>query len=628
MNPRFWIAFLSTAAVLCVAAVNLDRTSPGPLATVHAREDLACADCHGGWFGTMTEACLACHEAVGDQIEASGGLHGALGSLRAQACSTCHTEHHGPDFNLVNRQSFVRAGIEDPGEFDHKLVGFEMDGRHRELTCVECHEHADDAVLPEGATRYMGLDQGCEKCHQDPHEGRMQLACARCHGQIAFDQLVPSDHDERLPLTGGHAEVSCRDCHEDLEAVGAGRTQEARTCLDCHESPHQTEFEESCGSCHRPHQKLFREPGLEISAAQHARTGFKLDAPHDERECRDCHAPEATRFSERYPGRKADDCVRCHKDPHAGQFKRGCIECHQRERFEPHAFSVEMHGKTATKLEHSHLEAECHACHKGEEPRVFAGTRSACAACHKDVHAGRFDATCAACHKPTHFRDLDQAAFDHSKWTGFAVKGAHAQSDCESCHPRTARPDETGRTFGRVKKFEGCVTCHSDPHQGGFKESAGCEECHAHTSFRAFPEGFSHGQWTGFPLQGKHSETGCASCHAPLRKADAHGRTWERARGRQCTDCHADPHARQFVIEGRNDCQRCHRSAVSFSDLSFRHDLDARFRLGKAHRQVACEACHKPFKRGKVQTLRYRPMRRRCVDCHGAATDPLRRRKR
>ena len=89
-----------------------------------------------------------------------------------------------------------------------------------------------------------------------------------------------------------------------------------------------------------------------------------------------------------------------------------------------------------------------------------------------------------------------------------------------------------------------------------------------------------------------------------------------------------DPHGGQFHGAGTVDCARCHRTAATFGDLAFRHDLDSRFRLGEAHEDLACSACHKPERIGNVKLVRYRPLGRQCADCHGEAQDPLRRRNR
>jgi hypothetical protein len=64
---------------------------------------------------------------------------------------------------------------------------------------------------------------------------------------------------------------------------------------------------------------------------------------------------------------------------------------------------------------------------------------------------------------------------------------------------------------------------------------------------------------------------------------------------------------------------------MSFSDLSFRHDLDSRFRLGKAHEGLACSACHEPVRQGEATVVRYRPMDGKCSACHESIDDPFRR---
>ena len=148
------------------------------------------------------------------------------------------------------------------------------------------------------------------------------------------------------------------------------------------------------------------------------------------------------------------------------------------------------------------------------------------------------------------------------------------------------------------------------------------------TSFRTFPKGrFDHGLWTGFALGGAHGEARCSDCHVPLRKPDRFGRTWRRAKGKNCADCHKDPHGGQFQMKDHTRCERCHESARSFTELSFRHNFDSRFRLDKAHAPLACSECHKPFRKDGVEIVRYRPMGRKCTHCHRAQRDPLRRRQ-
>lgn len=673
-DPRVWAGVLTGAVVLYLVVGLAGRKSPGEVTAAHARESglsgpFSCANCHGGWFGSMAGACLDCHEDIGSQVEAGGGLHGVLGRDEAMVCARCHSEHHGRDFLIVNRQSFAAAGVPDPERFDHAMVGYAMAGKHLELSCAECHKQANAPVLEKGQRRFLGLVQDCASCHEDPHEGKYPIGCAKCHGQEAFDKLASEGHERHLPLIGGHGDVACRTCHAEgeahsLEFVGTGNGPPARACADCHASPHAEAFvgavarlavrppAASCVVCHEARHDSFSGE-VTVTPAQHACSGFPLVEPHHDVECKECHGG-AAKFALRYPGRATDQCAQCHEDPHGGQFRESplaptdCLLCHDRLRFEPHVFTVERHASTALPLNGSHLEAGCNACHvdpTARAPRVFRGTPAQCTLCHADAHRGFFDRSarggaCDLCHFTTEFSHVDGGGFDHGRDTGFPIAGAHAQEACEACHPRSGEPDELGRTLGRVAerfgRYQGCASCHTDPHGGAFDTLdlprkvdglTGCARCHVETSFRTFPKAFDHGRWTGFPLQGAHAKAECSTCHAPLREPDEAGRTWARAKGGRCADCHADPHAGQFRKRDVNDCQRCHRSAVSFADLTFRHELDSRFRLGENHEGLACRACHKPFRVGEQEVVRYRPLRFECVDCHGGQKDPLRRRK-
>ena len=151
----------------------------------------------------------------------------------------------------------------------------------------------------------------------------------------------------------------------------------------------------------------------------------------------------------------------------------------------------------------------------------------------------------------------------------------------------------------------------------------GCARCHIQTSFRTFPNGFDHGRWTGFRVEGAHEKAGCSACHAALQKPDEHGRTWGRARGNRCADCHQDPHAGQFNRNGRTDCMRCHKNAAAFARLTFRHNLDSVFPIEDNHKGLACGACHKKEKIGGIDVIRYRPLGRNCTDCHADQKNPF-----
>ena len=95
-SPRFWIALAAAAVVCSFAVTQLNKTSPGPLATVHSRVAAlsgvgSCANCHGGWFGDMTESCLECHDTIASHIKLGKGLHGVLEAGTAKAAKRSAT---------------------------------------------------------------------------------------------------------------------------------------------------------------------------------------------------------------------------------------------------------------------------------------------------------------------------------------------------------------------------------------------------------------------------------------------------------------------------------------------------------------------------------------------------------
>lgn len=694
LQPKFWLGVFGLSLVFVYAMNAFTRNSPGPVSNVHTRtagldSQASCSDCHGGWFGDMTSSCLECHDPIREQIEQGRGLHGVQDQALAESCGTCHSEHHGGDFAIVNERSFALAGFGDPNRFDHaRLTDWALRGIHDDADCKQCHELADAPLLEEGQRRYLGLSQSCTSCHeqdhQDAHQGRMVRDCRSCHGQESWDDFEPRGHDQVLHLVGGHEALDCDACHEsgsarDLLVVGSVRSPaQARQCTECHDSPHQGDLvatvaahndhtaEAACILCHEPEHASFRDDRVELAmeADRHAATGFRLDAPHDQTSCADCHDPELN-FADRHPGRGPDSCAACHTDVHQGEFDdrifaaEGCVSCHARTHFDPPLFDTAMHERTEFALTGSHIEQDCRTCHvlpEGADVPRFSAADPRCEACHEDAHGGSFDrmvaaapladvtasaGSCSHCHEPTRFADVDHEAFDHARFTPFAIQGAHAQASCETCHERTPEPDGFGRRFGRIADhfgdFTGCATCHQDPHGGDFEREglpqivegrSDCARCHQESSFRALHGDFDHLAWTGFALEGSHA-VACSNCHEPKLEATPEGRTFDRAWGRSCADCHEDPHAGQFDIGSQAaDCARCHRPNESFQDLSFDHSTHSRFDLGEQHADVACGTCHQSTEVGGRSVVRYRPLPTECADCHGDASSPFRRRRR
>ena len=324
-DPKLWLALFSTAAVVWVLVIDLERTSPGPLAGAHAqlaelRDAAACDACHGGWLRSMSQACGDCHDGVEADVAEGRGLHGTFTGVEAERCGDCHLDHRGDDFPLVSDTSFTLAGIPDKDAFDHAVLDFTLEGAHAELACTDCHTSADVALLTEGEQRFRGLGRSCAACHEDVHEGRVARACADCHGQEHPFELVATFAHELFPMEGVHAEATCAACHEpgtdrSVEALaGAGPFPPDRGCSACHDSPHRAGFlasvaagsgdgVESCALCHDAVHKGFDGPRVRMPAELHGASGFPLEEPHAELDCAVCHGAEgAEPFAERHPG--------------------------------------------------------------------------------------------------------------------------------------------------------------------------------------------------------------------------------------------------------------------------------------------------------------------------------------
>jgi len=664
---RLLIAVVSLLIVVGVTQWESERlTSPGPLHPSHAdleqlQGSSGCAACHGDGEVSMADTCNACHLDINGQIQAGHGLHGGLEQAVATACGKCHREHAGGMLALVTNLSFHAADIADPQRYDHRHVsGFDLTGRHEQLACTQCHALADAKVLEPDQHRFLGLSQDCAACHEDSHDGALGPDCATCHGQAQpFDQVAQFAHDPSFPLSGGHAGLSCEQCHEQggrfsIPSLRRGASREPRRCTDCHRSPHRPAFvrsvaasrqvpgDDTCRLCHDAEHGAFVGDGAAMSGELHRATGFALDPPHHEQECVECHAQFGKRrrladteelsgrFAALFPGRSPDDCQACHGEPHGGQFDAGatrgrCLACHESTHFTPSTFDLTRHADTRFSLQGAHQTVGCDQCHVQEgDLRRFVPTPTACADCHDDVHEGQFDAgktrgRCTACHETTHFVP---SAFDLAQHTStrFPLTGAHQAVGCNRCHLRE----------GGLPRFAptatACADCHADVHDGQFDGPdkpavvagrRGCTRCHETSSFTDVRwSSQAHLRWTDYPLQGAHAGVSCIDCHQ--REPQSNGRGWTLGTApRDCSGCHADPHAGQFRQGGRTNCLRCHGETGRFARTRFDHQRDSRFKLDEFHATLECSACHRPVaSRAGAPVVRYRPLGTRCEDCH------------
>ena len=592
--------------VMCMRAVS--QISPGDLSRPHAQlEGISnCTKCHVLGEKVSNEKCLDCHKEIQSRINEKKGYH-ASAEVRGKDCFSCHSDHHGRDFDIVRF---------DEEKFNHQLTGFNLTGAHQEVDCRSCHksEWITSETIRKKSETYLGLSNQCATCHVDVHKNTLSNNCASCHNTEAFKPAVLFDHNKtEFPLRGKHEEADCRRCHEVTFSEGRLYQQFSgipfSNCTSCHDDVHNNRLGTQCKQCHT--EESFQELASPVTF-NHQRTGYPLEGRHKKIDCASCHvdasiATPQTVFLE-FANREINNCNACHQDVHEQKFGTDCKSCHTVESFHtismPATFS---HDLTGFPLEGKHAGVDCKQCH---DTRLTDPVKhNLCADCHEDFHQGQFNQAgttidCRECHTTSGFAGSTYSIEQHNAGS-FPLTGAHLATPCFSCHAR-----EGAWTFQQLGSQ--CADCHKDVHEGRLDASyypgKNCAVCH--TTDRWAEVAFDH-LVTGFALQGKHQQVSCAQCHIP----DEEPRTIPFSGLEQaCYTCHEEVHGGQFKTNGITACDRCH-TPEGWTPSIFNHDT-ARFVLDGAHRKVACKECHKTETMDEKQIILYRREKFECADCH------------
>ena len=248
---------------------------------------------------------------------------------------------------------------------------------------------------------------------------------------------------------------------------------------------------------------------------------------------------------------------------------------------------------------HAKYESECSRCHARFEKKT---QDRLCRDCHKDIDEDISTGTgfhgqapavknqpCKSCHTDHIGRNantvlLNSTTFDHEV-TDFELLGNHSGVSCSACHAPDKKYSEAATD---------CYNCHKeqDRHKGNLGEQ--CGDCHVPDAWQDFD--YDHDA-TDFPLEGKHQDVLCGSCHLNERYEDT---------PRNCNSCHY----LNDIHNGRNgtQCQDCH-NVQQWDKSKFDHDRDTAFRLHGKHRDIRCEACH-------TDALAKSKPRKECYSCH------------
>lgn len=435
---------------------------------------------------------------------------------------------------------------------------------------------------------------------------------------ICIGQISPG------PLSEAHAHLegisNCTQCHV------LGKSVSSEKCLACHNeisslvnenrgyhSSWQVR-EKECFDCHSDHHgRKFDAIHFDEENFDHDLTFYSLEGKHLAIDCRDCHQPDYIIDSE-IRNREStflglsEDCASCHEDYHQESLGKDCVSCHDFKAFRP--ASLFSHDDTAYPLFGQHKDVSCVNCHEktiknGKEFQQFVDLKfNDCVACHKDPHRGHIEGHCITCHTEDNFgKFIGKNNFDHNL-TGFELKGSHKSIDCFDCHLNNVGPLDIFHDNKGIGQ-QSCVSCHDDTHNGKF--GTNCFKCHKESTFHDLKtmDFFDH-TVTDFPLEGKHIDVDCKSCHNNEYLAPLPHNT--------CASCHDDYHDGEFEDKlPVPDCVECHSLSEGFkvSLFGFEEHSKSEFSLSGAHLATPCFECHL-----KDERWQFRQIGQVCKDCH------------
>lgn len=333
-------------------------TTDYPLLGKH--QEVACTDCHEDkTFRVTPTTCYGCHAADDFHDGRSGNK-----------CETCHNPTSWQD-----------------SSFDHaRDTRFQLEGKHAELTCSDCH--SEDPFKDQN-------DAACVSCHleDDEHEKHNGDRCDTCHISTTWaESIFDHDRDTQYQLLGAHGSIECTDCH--VEPIFEVVLQTA--CNDCHadDDPHQGEQGMECKDCHN--ESSWQDDVF----FDHDLTRFPLLGAHATAECGDCHETHVFRDA-------PEACVDCHleDDPHEGRFSADCGSCHNPVDWNEWQFDHD--ARTNFPLSGAHVEINCESCHR-QSLASMSRLGGRCGNCHRadDIHDGEFGYDCGRCHSADNFRNV------------------------------------------------------------------------------------------------------------------------------------------------------------------------------------------------------------------------------
>lgn len=288
--------------------------------------------------------------------------------------------------------------------FDHnEATQFPLEGRHAEVTCMDCHTQLD----------FKAVEESCISCHNDVHQMTVGDDCVRCHNSdswLVFD--IPEMHEQNgFPLMGAHVTLACVDCHGADNNLAWERI--GNECVDCHQADY-----------------------VNSQNPNHLASGFGLD-------CTQCHEPMSRdwggdNFHYFFPltgGHDALDCMECHTSPSFDQIDAICSTCHMQDYNDAQNPNHLSSGfPTDCALCHSTNPGWMPASFRNHDDQYFpiyrgnhAGAWNSCTECHLDPSNYSLF-SCIDCHEHSNEAELRD---DHDGVGGYRFES----TACLNCHP-------------------------------------------------------------------------------------------------------------------------------------------------------------------------------------------------
>jgi nitrate/TMAO reductase-like tetraheme cytochrome c subunit len=472
--------------------------------------------------------------------------------------------------------------------------------------CLACHTEIQQLLDQNRGYHSSSEAKGkkCAECHGDHHGRDFEMT--------RFD-AIGFNHDlTGYTLEGRHSQLQCADCHKS-ELIKTRVSQKdgysylglGTECLSCHDDYHQNTKSNDCLSCHD--QNTFK---LAVDDFDHAQTRFPLTGRHQSLACESCHTGGDVKSFQQYTNTQLRQCNGCHEDVHNNEYGSNCSQCHTVYSFTRIKTTTAFnHDKTNFPLTGMHTGVGCKECHAGSYNRPVP--HQSCTDCHSDFHEGQLakngvSPDCSQCHSVEGFSPAKFSIENHNL-TNFPLEGAHLATPCVFCHRSAGKWDFS-------KDGSNCVNCHPNIHENilaeRFMQGNSCESCHAVSSWDEIE--FNH-SLTNFELVGKHTQASCRDCHFSEQE---NGTVVQKFSGlaSSCENCHTDIHFKQFEVDNRNDCARCHTSE-NWNPEKFNHN-NTRFKLDGEHVGLNCSSCHKRTEYLIPNYTIYKIEDISCASCH------------